>query len=158
MIKLSDTLQPLPRSLVCNVHGVRSDFLDIGKRVARNPKKAFTGGAYFLGKVLWAKGHRLLLDYLSQEKHVLQRPTHVDIFGSGEDRGEVEAEARRKKLSIAFHGPTDHAGKRLRGYKVFVNPSQSEVRALADRPTDPAGPTSPKRKRAPDSSRPLNVM
>jgi digalactosyldiacylglycerol synthase len=28
---------------------------------------------------------------------------------------------------MSFHGPTDHAGERLREYKVFVNPSQSEV-------------------------------
>lgn len=32
VIKLSDTIQPLPRAVVCNVHGVRRDFLEIGRR------------------------------------------------------------------------------------------------------------------------------
>lgn len=52
VIKLSDTLQPLPRAVVCNVHGVRADFLDAGKRASRRKWKR---GAYSIGKVLWAK-------------------------------------------------------------------------------------------------------
>ncbi len=59
VIKLSDTLQPLPRAVTCNVHGVRADFLEIGRRARGG--RYFRKGAYFLGKALWAKGHRLLL-------------------------------------------------------------------------------------------------
>ena len=124
VIKLSDTLQPLPRAIVCNVHGVRGDFLEIGRRQGR---RRFRKGAYFLGKVLWAKGHRLLLDYLQRQVDKGGVPTHVDIFGHGEDLDDVRAEANERGLDLSFHGPTDHAGKTLREYKVFVNPSQSEV-------------------------------
>ena len=34
-IKLSDTIMPLPNEVTCNVHGVRSDFLQIGDRSGR---------------------------------------------------------------------------------------------------------------------------
>jgi len=124
VIRLSDALQPLPRAITCNVHGVRADFLDIGARVR---PRHFHRGAYFLGKALWAKGHRLLLDYLSLQRTRGEPPTPVDVFGHGEDLGAIRAEAERMGVSLSFHGPTDHAGSRLREYKVFVNPSQSEV-------------------------------
>ena len=123
VIKLSDTLQPLPRAIVCNVHGVRKDFVDIGRRKPRRFRK----GAYFLGKVLWAKGHRLLLDYLQRQVERGETPTHIDVYGKGEDLDEVRSEAEAKELDVTFHGPTDHAGRELREYKVFVNPSLSEV-------------------------------
>ena len=74
----------LPRAVVCNVHGVRSEFLAVGQQVAEGPAP-FPKGAYFLGKVLWAKGHRLLLDYLQLEGSMGLPPTHVDLYGSGED-------------------------------------------------------------------------
>jgi digalactosyldiacylglycerol synthase len=125
VIKLSDALQPLPRAVTCNVHGVRADFLDIGRRAARRPQ--WRRGAYFLGKALWAKGHRLLLGYLALQRERREPPSQIDIFGHGEDLGAIMAEAARMGASMSFHGPTDHAGERLREYKVFVNPSQSEV-------------------------------
>ena len=126
VIKLSDTLQPLPRAVVCNVHGVRADFLEIGRR-ASLPFGRHRRGAYFLGKALWAKGHRLLIDYLQLQRDRGEAETHIDVFGKGEDLGAIRAEAEHRRLAIDFHGPTDHAGKLLREYKVFVNPSQSEV-------------------------------
>ena len=126
VIKLSDTLQPLPRAVVCNVHGVRSEFLAVGQQVAEGPAP-FPKGAYFLGKVLWAKGHRLLLDYLQLEGSMGLPPTHVDLYGSGEDIEEVRGEAEAKRLDVSFYPATDHAGPLLRDYKVFVNPSLSEV-------------------------------
>ena len=123
VIKLSDTLQPLPRAVVCNVHGVRADFLAIGRTRRRRWRK----GAYFIGKVLWAKGHRLLIDYLQLQRDRGEPPTHVDVYGKGEDLEAVRAEADERALDIAFLGSIDHAAESLRDYKVFVNPSESEV-------------------------------
>lgn len=128
VIKLSDTIQPLPRAIVCNVHGVRADFLAIG-RPARFSTQRFSKGAYFLGKTLWAKGHGLLFDYLSLQRDRGDPLTHIDIYGKGEDLEEVKAEAAKRKLDVTFYGPTDHAGPAIRDYKVFVNPSRSEVLA-----------------------------
>jgi len=126
VIKLSDTLQPLPRACVCNVHGVRADFLSIG---ARLPRGGFTKGAYFIGKALWAKGHRHLINYLelARSRGDAIGRVHIDLFGKGEDLPAIRAEAEAKALDIAFLPPTDHAGATIRAYKVFVNPSQSEV-------------------------------
>jgi digalactosyldiacylglycerol synthase len=49
--------QYLPRSSICNVHGVNPQFLSIGKRLAEaddiEPK--FSKGAYYLGKMIWGK-------------------------------------------------------------------------------------------------------
>ncbi|EOD09202.1 digalactosyldiacylglycerol synthase [Emiliania huxleyi CCMP1516] len=127
VIKLSGTIQPLPRAVVCNVHGVRSEFLEIGRRAARSHFPPRRAGAYFLGKVLWAKGHRLLIDYLALQQSLGQPPTHVDVYGGGEDLAEVEVEAAARELRLSFFPPTDHSGATLRRYKVFINPSQSEV-------------------------------
>ena len=121
-------LQPLPRAIVCNVHGVRGDFLEIGRKAALpSLQPRFRKGAYFLGKALWAKGHRLLFDYLELERERGDEPTHIDIFGKGEDLDDIKQAAEAKRLDLTFHGPTDHAGAEIREYKVFVNPSQSEV-------------------------------
>ena len=46
---------------------------------------------------------------------------------SGAPRRTSEYEAARHALDLSFHPPTDHAGAETREYKVFVNPSQSEV-------------------------------
>jgi digalactosyldiacylglycerol synthase len=128
VIKLSDTLQPLPRAIVCNVHGVRADFLEIGRKAAfPSLQPRFRKGAYFLGKALWAKGHQLLFDYLELERGRGDEPTHIDIYGKGEDLEDIRQAAEEKQLDLTFHGPTDHAGAEIRDYKVFVNPSQSEV-------------------------------
>ena len=129
IIKLSDCLQQLPRATVCNVHGVRAEFIAEGRRrAASGGKRGFDKGAYFIGKVLWAKGHRHLIDHLTDEQPPPGRQrTRVDIYGDGEDQAEVEAEAKSHGLNLVFCGGKDHADPSLYGYKVFVNPSQTEV-------------------------------
>ena len=63
VIKLSDTLPDTPSSnLVCNVHGVRSEFLGIGASASKRTDagkgdEVWTQGAYFLGKALYTKGY-----------------------------------------------------------------------------------------------------
>jgi digalactosyldiacylglycerol synthase len=157
VIKLSDSLQPLPRSIVCNVHGVRSEFIEVGRRAAlaaieppslfgfRRKSFEFTHGAYFIGKLLWAKGHRLLIDYLrdegldageghtltlienAQRRYDVETHTRVDVFGDGDDASAIKEAATASKLNLHFPGARDHADPTLHGYKVFVNPSQTEV-------------------------------
>ena len=126
VIKLSDAIQPLPRAVVCNVHGVRGTFIDIGRQASSRLHR-WRKGAYFLGKVLWAKGHRLHLEYLALQRELNLSPTHIDVYGSGEDLPAVKAAVTEMGLDVDFIRPMDHSSRELRQYKVFVNPSQSEV-------------------------------
>ena len=120
-LPLTVLLQELPRSTSCNVHGVRAEFLALGRHAAE-PEHAFTEGAYFIGKLLWAKGHGLLIDYLAGEEGV-----RVDLYGNGEDSAKVQAAAAEAAVDLRFFGGRDHSDESLHSYKVFVNPSQTEV-------------------------------
>ena len=136
-IKLSDCLQKFARTAVCNVHGCRSEFIDEGRRRAKGGAP-FGQGAYFIGKVLWAKGLRYLLEYLSADEGGApaaaleageggRLDVAVDVFGTGDDLAEVEAAAAAASLDLRFMGSRDHADASLHAYKVFVNPSRTEV-------------------------------
>ncbi|GJP47046.1 hypothetical protein CLOM_g6277 [Closterium sp. NIES-68] len=129
VVRLSAATQDFPRASVCNVHGVGVKFLDIGQRVAREMHaggKPFSQGAYYLGKMVWGKGYRELVDLLAENRDALGG-IKVDVFGSGEDSDAVRAEARAKGLSMKFHAGRDHADASLHKFKVFINPSLSDV-------------------------------
>lgn len=129
VIRLSAATQNLPKSIVCNVHGVSPQFIQIGQTVAAEKergKEVFTRGAYFLGKMVWGKGYRELLDLWALHKEELH-DLQLDVFGNGEDSAAVKQEADVAGLQIKFHQGRDHADALLQGYKVFINPSVSDV-------------------------------
>ncbi|KAK1389707.1 Digalactosyldiacylglycerol synthase [Heracleum sosnowskyi] len=133
VLRLSGATQDLPRSEICNVHGVNPQFLKIGEKVAAEREcgqKAFSKGAYFLGKMVWAKGYRELIDLLAKHKTELDG-FKVDVFGNGEDAHEVQSTAKRLDLNLQFMKGRDHADDSLHGYKVFINPSVSDVLCTA---------------------------
>ena len=54
IVKLSDAVQELPRSVTEFVHGVPDSFLKVGEAKAKAPEGGeprFSKGAYFIGKV-----------------------------------------------------------------------------------------------------------
>ncbi len=54
IVKLSDAVQEMPRSVTQFVHGVPGSFLAVGEAKAKSPPDGgprFTKGAYFIGKV-----------------------------------------------------------------------------------------------------------
>jgi digalactosyldiacylglycerol synthase len=117
VLRLSAATQDLPRSVICNVHGVNPKFLNIGEKVATERKcgqKAFSKGAYFLGKMVWAKGYRELIDLLSKHKNELACFS-LDAYGNGEDSEAVQAAARKSDLNINFFKGRDHADDSLHG-------------------------------------------
>ncbi|KAH7296279.1 hypothetical protein KP509_26G017100 [Ceratopteris richardii] len=128
VIRLSAATQNLPKSIVCNVHGVSPKFLEIGQAVAEKGcgDEVFTQGAYFLGKMVWGKGYRELLDLWTFHKEELNG-LQLDVFGSGEDSAAVKEEASLRGLQMNFHEGRDHADTSLQRYKVFINPSISDV-------------------------------
>ncbi|XP_061362462.1 digalactosyldiacylglycerol synthase 1, chloroplastic isoform X2 [Gastrolobium bilobum] len=133
VLRLSAATQDLPKSVICNVHGVNPKFLKIGEKIAAERElgqKAFTKGAYFLGKMVWAKGYKELIDLLAKHKADLNG-FKLDVFGNGEDANEVQSAARRLDLNVNFQKGRDHADDFLHGYKVFINPSISDVLCTA---------------------------
>jgi len=85
--------------------------------------------------VLWAKGYGFLIDYLKEQKaeaDLSGRPRiQVDVYGGGEDLCDVQRAAQDAELALEFHPAVDHASHALREYKVFINPSKSEVLSTA---------------------------
>ncbi|KAK7268094.1 hypothetical protein RIF29_20780 [Crotalaria pallida] len=133
VLRLSAATQDLPNSVICNVHGVNPKFLKIGEKIAADKElgeKAFTNGAYFLGKMVWAKGYKELIDLLAKHKSDLGG-FNLDVFGNGEDANEVQSMAKRLDLNLNFQKGRDHADDSLHGYKVFINPSLSDVLCTA---------------------------
>eukprot|EP00752_Nemacystus_decipiens_P001626 g1583.t1 len=53
------------------------------------------------------------------------KPFPIVLYGNGSDLDEVKAKVEEMDLPVTFHDAIDHA--ELGKYKVFVNPSQSEV-------------------------------
>lgn len=47
------------------------------------------------------------------------------MYGCGPDQGQIEAAAKKAGLPVTFYGGVDHST--LSDYRVFVNPSLSEV-------------------------------
>jgi len=127
VIKLSDTLQTFAeeKERTTNVHGVRSDFLKIGrmraniynaqkeqsqsrplKRSRKNicgdnlsptlsSEKKTTTKTYFIGKILWTKGLDKMLEMESFYKHCKGSYFPIDIFGNGPEE---------KEIIRAYHG------------------------------------------------------
>ncbi|KAH0767809.1 hypothetical protein KY285_003680 [Solanum tuberosum] len=133
VLRLSAATQDLPRSVVCNVHGVNPKFLKIGEKMAaerQSGQQVFSKGAYFLGKMVWAKGYRELIDLLAKHKSDLVG-FNMDVFGNGEDAHEVQTTARMLNLNVNFMKGRDHADDSLHSYKIFINPSISDVLCTA---------------------------
>jgi len=105
VIKLSGVLQSFApeKEVVANVHGVRSDFLNEGRRRAVSAQQqapvdddtATRTQAYFIGKILWAKGLDKLLELQSFYRQVTGDYFPIDIYGNGPDL---------KEIKRAYHG------------------------------------------------------
>lgn len=94
---------------------------------AQEGAQRFGKGVYFIGKVVWAKGYTELLDLMTQHEGKGKQHFHVDVYGNGEDLDAVKATAQDRRLSMTFHGARDHLDRSIHDYKVFVNPSTSDV-------------------------------
>ena len=114
VIKLSAALQRFApgKEEVENVHGVRREFLDVGDSVKPHELQ----GAYFIGKMLWAKGLDRLLPLMEYARERNGKDFEMMAYGSGPEEAEIRAKSEAKNLSITFHSAIDHAT--LTNYKV----------------------------------------
>lgn len=131
VIRLSAATQDYPNSIICNVHGVNPKFLEIGKKKIElqqsgNGNQAFTKGAYYIGKMVWSKGYKELIKLLQDNQKELIG-LEVDLYGSGEDSDEVQAAAKKLDLVVRVYPGRDHADPVFHDYKVFLNPSTTDV-------------------------------
>ncbi|KAJ0984038.1 hypothetical protein J5N97_002394 [Dioscorea zingiberensis] len=129
VIRLSGATQDLHRSVICNVHGVNPKFLEVGLVKGDQQQRhepTFNKGAYYIGKMVWSKGYRELLQLLSKTQDELSG-LEVDLYGNGEDSEEVRQSASKSKLAIRVHPGRDHADPLFHDYKVFINPSTTDV-------------------------------
>ncbi|XP_026402571.1 digalactosyldiacylglycerol synthase 2, chloroplastic-like [Papaver somniferum] len=130
VIRLSAATQDLPKSIICNVHGVNPKFLEIGKKKQEQQQQqenqAFSKGAYFIGKMVWSKGYKELLQLLSKHQKQLTGLT-VDLYGSGIDSEKVQEKAKKLELPVEVYPGRDHADPLFHDYKLFLNPSTSDV-------------------------------
>jgi digalactosyldiacylglycerol synthase len=101
VIKLSPVLQSFDcpeKEVVCNVHGIRHDFIQEGERRALEAQESGdsqdeTKGRnkiYFIGKLLWAKGLDKLLDLEELYRNMTGDYFPIDIYGSGPEQDEIE--------------------------------------------------------------------
>lgn len=115
VIKLSSVLQSYApeKEATSNVHGVRSEFIDIGVRRQEqqqdnqindfteddssscNTSEHGSTQVYFIGKLLWAKGLDIMLELEDYYKQCTGDYFAIDIYGSGPDD---------KAITKAFHG------------------------------------------------------
>ncbi|KAK1293817.1 hypothetical protein QJS10_CPA16g01183 [Acorus calamus] len=129
VIRLSAATQDLPRSIVCNVHGVNPKFIEIGKMKQgqqQRGERAFSKGVYFIGKMIWSKGYKELLQLLLENQNKLPG-LQVDLYGNGEDSEQVKQAAKNLSLDVKVYPGRDHADTLFHDYKVFLNPSTTDV-------------------------------
>jgi digalactosyldiacylglycerol synthase len=82
-------------------------------------------GVYFIGRLVWDKGFSDLIE-LSRR---LQLP--IDVYGDGPDAAAIKKQSRQRGALLRFHGATIAPWKLLEKYRVFLNPSRSEVLCTA---------------------------
>ncbi|MGE4277960.1 MAG: glycosyltransferase [Magnetospirillum sp.] len=78
-------------------------------------------GVYFLGRLTWDKG----LDTVIETAKRLNVP--MDIYGDGPDQDAIRRKAAELQSPVRFLGPSDSPWQVLADYRVFFNPSLSEV-------------------------------
>ena len=124
IIKLSGALQEFApeKEVISNVHGVRNKFLEIGDKMT---SAGFTKGAYFVGKLAWPKGLGELFQLMNYVRKRSGKSFPIDIYGQGPHENQIKDVAKKSGIPATFLGGRDHA--LLKEYKVFINPSLSEV-------------------------------
>lgn len=124
VIRLSAVLPSLApnKEVTCNVHGVRSEFLDPCKIEATSDsditEEELPAAIYFIGKVIWAKGFDWLLQIEDHFRYATGHYFPIDVYGGGPDE---------KAISRAFLGRNAQMDKK----QPSIEPSLSEDDATA---------------------------
>ena len=101
VIKLSGVLQSYApeKESIENVHGVREDFLNEGRRRSLNSQhenidlplnEEVQRQVYFIGKIIWAKGFEQLLELEEFYRELTGRYFAIDVYGTGPQQDEIK--------------------------------------------------------------------
>jgi len=116
---VADMTDDHPGRIEVQATGVRSIFADVP------PVTQDTMGVYFLGRLVWDKGLRSVID-------IAQRTgLHIDILGDGPDSSAIRAYAQEQGAPVRFLGSSAAPWAEMHRYRVFLNPSRSEVLCTA---------------------------
>jgi digalactosyldiacylglycerol synthase len=78
-------------------------------------------GVYFLGRLTWDKGLQGVIDSAKR----LNLP--MDVYGDGPDQDAIRRRAGQQNAPLRFCGPSASPWEVIANYRVFFNPSISEV-------------------------------
>jgi digalactosyldiacylglycerol synthase len=115
-IRLSAAVPKYKNSVICNVNGVPERYFNRINQVDLQNK------TYFIGKLIWEKGLKELVD-LCLEACLYE----LDIYGDGKSRQDIITYSNSKGLNFNFLEVLSSSEKSLAKYKIFINPSVSEV-------------------------------
>ncbi|KAK9274390.1 hypothetical protein L1049_019204 [Liquidambar formosana] len=104
-------------------------FLKLARKRESNNRmesRSFSKGAYYIGKMVWSKGYKELLKLLGDHQKELTG-LEVDLYGNGEDSDQVQEAAKKLELTVRVHPGRDHADPLFHDYRVFLNPSTTDV-------------------------------
>ncbi len=108
-------IPPLANSQNLNTSGIHHSFFQF-------PIEPDSKKIYFMGKLIWEKGFRELVDLLSTTEI-----REIDIFGSGFEKEPIAAYAKSKGISFHYKGNSVNPAEDLKGYKIFINASRSDL-------------------------------
>eukprot|EP00586_Coscinodiscus_wailesii_P009450 CAMPEP_0172522084 /NCGR_PEP_ID=MMETSP1066-20121228/292932_1 /TAXON_ID=671091 /ORGANISM="Coscinodiscus wailesii, Strain CCMP2513" /LENGTH=636 /DNA_ID=CAMNT_0013305055 /DNA_START=455 /DNA_END=2365 /DNA_ORIENTATION=- len=155
VIKLSGVLPSFApgKEVVCNVHGVRSEFLEIPAPTsksasAKSPSSndSDENSIYFIGKLVWAKGFDIMLNVQEKFRKDTGDYFPIDIYGGGPD--EIA-------IGRAFHGRP----QLIKGKTVGVEDEQHKhLQALPEANTESEAETNGKYDPKFDYSRSSSVF
>lgn len=97
------------------VTGVLDRFADVP------PVEEACDGVFFLGRLTWSKGLSEVIDAAA----ALDLP--IDVYGDGLDEGAIRKAAAARGAPVRLKGLTDVPWDVVARYRVFLNPSLSEV-------------------------------
>lgn len=76
---------------------------------------------YFIGRLTWDKGLRELIDMAKRSN------LEIDVYGDGPDQAAIRKSAEEGGAPVRFLGSTESPWEVIKDYRVFFNPSLSEV-------------------------------
>ena len=115
-ILLGNTFPYLTEAQMIHSSGIHPSFFETSSQMP------YSKNAYFIGKLIWEKGFRELIDLLS-----ISEIKDLDVFGVGKDQKAINAYAGARGVRLHFKGLSSDPPHDLKNYKIFINTSRSDT-------------------------------